>query len=125
MYLLCFPGIDYLIPLLGSLSTGFIVIFPGLCLLEMALTRLEKGRAESDDSDESDENDKSGNSSTTNILSDNGGIDDVFQQPPLNWRGLGLLATALFLLVFSAFILGIIVINSFNNLNLKTPLCQK
>ena len=108
-------GIDYVIPLLGAFAAGFIVIFPGLCLLEVSLRRLEKQQLEIDE-DHGD---------TTTIQS-GGHADDVIirDHKRRDWGGWALFVTALFLLVFSAFMLGIIVTNSIMNLNPKAPLCQ-
>jgi hypothetical protein len=36
------PGIEFVIPILGAFAAAFIVIFPGLCLLELAVNKIDK-----------------------------------------------------------------------------------
>ena len=114
-----------MIPLLGAFAAGFIVIFPGLCLLSVSLDRKEeKARIKNKRKGNDDEDDKVADGRLASIQANR-------EETPLvdvakgekNWRDDALVACALFLLVFGAFMLGIIVTNSFMNLNPKPPLC--
>ena len=115
-------GIDFVIPLLGAFAAGFIVIFPGLCLLEVALTRYEeKTRFASSVEEEAEEEEAQG-TQANNIQTDVQ-VPSVAVKSAPTWRDGTLIASAVALLVFGAFMLGIIVTNSFMNLNPKPPLC--
>ena len=106
-----------MIPLLGAFAAGFIVIFPGLCLLEVALQRKEQMRSHSKEDEEAERRQAS-------VQTDeNAPAVVVVITSKSSWRNTALVGSALSLLIFGAFMLGIIVTNSFMNLNSKPPLC--
>ena len=119
-----------MIPVLGAFAAGFIVIFPGLCLLEVSLRRGEaRSRDEEDAKGEEEAQPRLAN--VQNAGGGGGGERHVTFAPSdssttkrRDWVGGALLSLALFLLIFGAFMMGIIVTNSILNINAKAPLCQ-
>ena len=109
-----------MIPLLGAFAAGFIVIFPGLCLLEVALTRQEQNTLSKSKEDAEEEDVQR---RLASIQTDQDAPMVVAVKSGSNWKDSALVGSALSLLVFGAFMLGIIVTNSFMNLNPKPPLC--
>ena len=121
-----------MIPVLGAFAAGFIVIFPGLCLLEVTLRR---GEARSRDEEDA-KGEEEAQRRLANVQNAGGGGEQrhVTFAPTLSstttttkrrdWFGYALLSFALFLLIFGAFMMGIIVTNSILNINAKAPLCQ-
>jgi len=101
------PGIEFVIPILGAFAAAFIVIFPGLCLLELAVNKIDKTEGNEDDPKQ---------------IQESGEVS--FSIPSLNGRDILKLVLALFLIIFGAFMLGIIVTNSFMTLDAKKPLCS-
>jgi len=104
------PSIDFVIPLLGAFAAGFIVLFPGVSLLELALCQKEAGSSEMDVVTVDSE--LSNNETRVSVVRPSAKTTFLY-------------ASAIFLIVFGAFMLGIIVTNGIMNLESKAKvLCS-